>query len=322
MDIIGHKYIFLVISGVLVLVSVFAIGAWGLKLGVDFTGGSLMEVAFPGRAPAVQDVAHALEPLGLGTVLIQLTSAKELTLRFRHVDEATHQKILSSLSSLQSPTSTLEARLAHTGGNLQPSAFGLQPPISEKRFDTIGPTIGEELKRRSIAAVALAIAAIIVYIAWAFRRVSLPVASWKYGIAALVALVHDVAIPAGAFAFLGHFRAVEVDSLFITALLTILGFSVHDTIVVFDRIRENLRKLKSPELFSTTVNRSVNETLVRSLMTSVTVLLVLFAILFLGGSSVRYFALALIIGITFGTYSSIFVASPLLVIWNNWTNKK
>lgn len=292
MDIIGHRYIFLTISGVLVLASIIAISVWGLKLGIDFTGGSLLEAEFKGQRPDVVSLAKTLEPLGLGGVFIQPTGEKGIILRFKSVDEKTHQNILSFLGDAE-----------------------------EKRFDSIGPTIGAELKRRSFIALGLAVVAIIIYIAWAFRRVSKPVSSWKYGVVAVLALVHDVTIPTGVFAVLGYSKGVEVDTLFITALLTILGFSVHDTIVVFDRIRENLRKLKVPEPYAATVNRSVNETLVRSINTSFTVLLVLFAIFLFGGASIQYFSLALILGILFGTYSSIFVASPLLVIWNNLTRK-
>ncbi|OGN25672.1 MAG: protein-export membrane protein SecF, partial [Candidatus Yanofskybacteria bacterium RIFCSPLOWO2_01_FULL_44_22] len=191
-----------------------------------------------------------------------------------------------------------------------------------KRFDSIGPTIGRELKRNAAIALVVAIIAIVLYIAWAFRHVSEPVSSWKYGVAAVIALIHDVTIPTAVFALLGKFSGVPIDALFITALLTIMGFSVHDTIVVFDRTRENLRKLKGREEFSVTVNRSVNETFTRSINTSVTILLALVAIVVFGGESVRYFALALIIGIVFGTYSSIFIASPLLVLWNDLTKKK
>mgnify|MGYP001562953959 CR=1 FL=1 len=300
MDIIRHKYVFLGISGVLVLASIAAFALWGLKPGIDFTGGSLLEVEFPGTRPAPADVIRALREIGVEHAVVQPISERGMILRFSHADEETHQQIINTLSVI----------------GTEPTASGLHPLIAEKRFDTVGPTIGTELKRRAILAVIIAILAIIAYIAWAFRAVSRPIASWKYGIAALVALVHDVIIPVGAFSALGHFKEIEIDPLFITALLTVLGFSVHDTIVVFDRIRENLHANKSAESFAATVSRSVSETLARSLMTSFTVLMVLFVIFFLGGASVRYFALALIIGIAFGTYSSIFVASPILVMWN------
>ena len=298
MNIIGHKYIFLSISGTLVLGSLIVLLLWGLKLGIDFKGGSLLEIEYAGVRPSADDVRKMLQPFELGSVLVQPTGEKGMLLRFKHIDEELHQKMLSSIG---------------TGGQ-NPAAA-----VYEKRFDTIGPTIGEELKRRSMLALMLAIGAIVLYIAWAFRHVSRPISSWKYGVVAIVALIHDVTIPAGIFSFLGHFKGVEIDALFITALLTILGFSVHDTIVVFDRVRENLHKLKTAEPYEETVNRSVNETIVRSINTSFTVLLVLITIFFWGGETTRYFSLALLIGVIFGVYSSIFVASPLLVIWNNFS---
>lgn len=296
MNIIGRKNIFLTLSGILVLASIVALSIWGLRLGIDFTGGSLLEVEFSGKRPSAEEVKSAVTTLDLGSLAVQPTGERGMILRFRHVDEPMHQKIIETLRSL-----------------------GL---LNEKRFDAIGPTIGVELKRRAIAALGVAIVAIVIYIAFAFRQVSKPVSSWKYGVAAVVALSHDVLIPAGVFSVLGRFRGAEIDSLFITALLTILGFSVHDTIVVFDRTRENLRNLKRPEPYADTVNRSINETMTRSILTSLTVLLVLAAIFFFGGDSTRYFALALMIGIVFGTYSSIFVASPLLVIRNSLTRNK
>ena len=300
MNIISHKYIFLSFSGLLVAASLIAFGLWGLKPGIDFTGGSLLEVEFKDARPDFSSLAKTLES-ELGSVLIQPVGDKGLLLRFKHIDEDLHQRVLGVLGA---------------GSGEQ------GPSLVEKRFDTIGPTIGQELKRRSLIALAIASLGIIIYLAWAFRNVSRPVSSWKYGlIAVVVAFLHDVLIPTGIFSALGHYKNIEVDTLFITALLTILGFSVHDTIVVFDRIRENLRKLQVPESFDVTVNRSVNETLVRSINTSFTVLLVLCVIFFLGGETTRYFSLALIFGIVFGTYSSIFIASPLLVIWNNLTQK-
>lgn len=300
MNIIGHKYIFLTISGILVLISLFAIFVWGLKLGIDFTGGSLLEVEFKDQRPETAEIQKILEKSDLGNVVIQFTGERGVILRFRHVDELTHQQILKALGA---------------GSGERGAA------TAEKRFNSIGPTIGRDLKQKSILALLLAVVGIVLYIAFAFRKVSKPVSSWNYGIAAILALVHDVVIPTGVFAALGHFKGVEVDTLFITALLTILGFSVHDTIVVFDRVRENLHKLKTPEPYEIMVNRSVNETIARSINTSLTVLLVLLIIMFLGGETTKFFALALIMGITFGTYSSIFVASPLLVIWQNLTKR-
>ena len=300
MNIIGHKYIYLTLSALLVLGSLLALFVWRLNVGIDFTGGSLMEVQFTqGTVPTVDNAKEVLAPLKLGDVSVQPIGTDGMLFRFRDVDEATHQQILSALAGLKGPTQTIE-----------------------KRFDTIGPTVGKELRTQSMLAIVLTALGIVLYIGWAFRRVSKPVASWKYGVVAVSAFIHDVTIPVGVFAFLGHFYGVAVDSLFITALLTVMGFSVHDTIVIFDRIRENLAKLKTSEPYEVTVNRSVNETISRSINTSLTVLIVLLAIFFFGGETTRFFSLALLVGIVFGTYSSIFVASPLLVIWESYSRKK
>ncbi|KKW29835.1 MAG: Protein translocase subunit SecF [Candidatus Kaiserbacteria bacterium GW2011_GWC2_52_8b] len=297
-DIIGKKYYFLGFSGALVLASVLVILMFGLHFGIDFTGGSILEVEFPNMIPPSARVSQVVDSLNVGSVTAQPTGERGMLIRFGAVDENMHQVIVEELRK--------------DGGG----------EIDEKRFDSIGPTIGKELKQNAAIALVVAIVAIVLYIAWAFRHVSEPVSSWKYGVVAVIALIHDVTIPTAVFAVLGKFLGVPIDVLFITALLTIMGFSVHDTIVVFDRTRENLRKLKGREEFSVVVNRSVNETFTRSINTSVTILLALVAIVVFGGESVRYFALALIIGIVFGTYSSIFVASPLLVLWNDLTKKK
>ena len=192
--------------------------------------------------------------------------------------------------------------------------------MEERRFSSIGPTIGAELKQKSLRAIALVLLGISLYIAWAFRQVSKPLNSWRYGVATLIALFHDLIIPLGLFSYLGHFYNVEIGTNFIVALLVVLGFSVHDTIVVFDRIRENLKRYSLD--FENLVNQSVNETLVRSINTSLTVLLTLAALYFFGSESLKYFILALIVGIFSGTYSSIFIASPILVSWFNFLNKK
>ena len=300
MNIIGHKYIYLTFSAILIFGSMLCLIVWGLNVGIDFTGGALMEVEFTeGSVPSIENVKEVLAPLKLGEITVQPIGSKGMLLRFRDVDEQTHQEILKAFGGLKGPKETIE-----------------------RRFDTIGPVVGKELRRRSFAAIGFTALGIVLYLAWAFRRVSKPVASWKYGVVAVSAFIHDVTIPVGVFAVLGHFYGVTVDSLFITALLTVMGFSVHDTIVIFDRIRENLAKIKSAEPYENTVNRSINETISRSINTSLTVLMVLFAVVIFGGQTTQYFALALIVGIIFGTYSSIFVASPLLVIWEQSTRKK
>lgn len=298
MNIVGHRKTFYALSGLLFLLSLVALFLWGLKFGIDFTGGSILEVEFKGIRPSVDElIARAGDP-NLGDVRFQPSDEKTLLVRTRHLSEYEHQALLRAI------------------------AGGDPASLAEKRFDAVGPTIGRELKRKSITAVALVILLIVSYIAFAFRKVSRPVESWKYGIATVVALIHDVVIPVGFFAAAGHFLGFEVDTLFVTAVLTILGFSVHDTIVVFDRIRENLKKAGNQVDFPALVNQSVNETIVRSINTSLTVLLALAAVYFFGGQSTRTFSLTLIIGIIAGTYSSIFIASPLLVTWHNFKRRQ
>ena len=297
LNIVGHKRIFLSTSAILVLASLVAIVFWGLKLGIDFTGGSLLEVEFAGTRPEVSAIKNILVKTSMENATIQPAGDKSLILRFGDIGQEEHIRLLDLLRSL-------------SGGE-----------VVEKRFDSIGPTIGAELKKGAITSLALAIIGIVLYIAWTFRGVSEPVASWKYGVVAVAALVHDITIPTGIFAILGKFGGIEIDTLFITALLTILGFSVHDTIVVFDRIRENLRKQKNGQ-FEEVVNHSMNETMARSVNTSLTVLLVVLAIFFFGASTTKWFSLALGLGVIFGTYSSIFVASPLLVLWHGISKRK
>ncbi len=189
--------------------------------------------------------------------------------------------------------------------------------VTELQFDAVGASIGQELKSKSFNAIAIVFVMIILYISWAFSKVSKPVASWKYGVAAIIALIHDILFILGVFSVLGHFYGIEINTPFIAAVLTVLGYSVSDTIIVFDRIRENLPK--SQEDFENTVNRSVNQTITRSINTSISSTLALIAILFFGGDTIKDFALALIVGIFVGTYSSIFIASPVLVVWDNLT---
>src|SRR5688572_30916712 len=274
---------------------------WGLKPGIDFTGGSLLEIEFSGARPGVEQVVEtAIASTGSEELTAQPLGESGMVLRMPPIDEPGHQKL----------TADLKAAYEKDGVALE-----------EKRFESIGPLIGEELRKKTIYAIGGAIVAIVLYITYAFRRVSHPVASWKYGAATVVTLAHDVVIPVGVFSALGHFHGVEVGAWIVTALLTVLGFSVHDTIVVFDRIRENLSRARR-ESFEEVVNRSLNETLGQSINTSLTVLLVLFATYFLGGETIKDFVLTMIIGIGTGVYSSIFLASPLLVSWHLHDSKK
>lgn len=295
-NIIGKKNWWFCFSAVLSALSLAAILIWGLKLSIDFTGGSLLEVAYQPNRPSVEKITEVLQPLNLESLRVQPSADNEFFIRFESVDEPRHQEILGALKNVQVDNQTLQGQ--------------------ELKFESIGPTIGNELKDKAVQAIVLVLILIIAYIAYAFRHVSKPVASWKYGVAAVIALFHDIFVVIGIYAILGHFFNVEVDILFVTALLTILGFSVHDTIVTFDRTRENLFKLRG-QSFEEVVNLSVNETIVRSLNTSLTTLFALLAVYIFGGESIRYFVLALILGVIIGTYSSIFIASPIVVLWNS-----
>jgi len=281
------KYWF-TISGALVLTSIIMLFSWGLNFGIDFTGGSLTEISYEASPSSEESIRQIFTDNGFSNIVLQKTD-KGAIIRFSEASEEVHQKIK---------------------GNL---AGSLGESFEEVRFESIGPSIGQELIQKSYKAIFIVLALIVLYVAWVFRKVSRPVASWKYGIAAIVALFHDVIITAGLFSFLGKFYGVEVDAPFIAAILTVLGYSVNDTIVVFDRIRENLHKGHS--LFEETVDESVRQTFARSLNTSLTVILSLLAVYLFGGESVRAFSLALIVGVIVGTYSSIFLASPLVTLW-------
>lgn len=280
--IIQKRKIWFTISGALVALSVLFLFLWGLNFGIDFTGGSLLEVEFKTDRPTVVEVQDGLSEFDLSSLVVQPIGERGMILRFQDTSEEIHQKILDSLGE-----------------------------VEEMRFDSVGPSIGKELKQKSFYAMFIVLLAIIAFIAWAFRKVSKPVASWKYGLSAIIALFHDTLIVLGVFAVLGQFFNMEINTAFIAAILTVLGYSVNDTIVVFDRIRENLPK--SDEDFENTVNTSINQTITRSINTSLTTLLVLVSILLFGGATIRDFVLALSIGVFIGTYSSIFLASPILV---------
>jgi len=275
-------------SGILIVAAIASLIVFGLKFGIEFTGGSNMEVQFTNSRPTNEAIQKQLSSFNLGDVVVQPTSDKGAILRFKGVDEATHQSILAKLNELA--------------------------PVQEKSFEFIGPSVGQELKQKTQIAIVLALVAITLYIAFAFRKVSKPVASWKYGVTSLVALFHDILIPLGVFSVLGHFYGVEITIPIVAALLTILGFSVHDTIVIFDRIRENILR-RGMGSFQESVDTSLNQTIGRSVSTVITVLLVMISLYVFGGETLKDFSLALIIGITSGAYSSIFIASPLLVTW-------
>jgi preprotein translocase subunit SecF len=289
-----YAYIF---SGTLTLLSMVFLFTWGLKFGIDFTGGTLMEVKFAQSVPANQEIEDNLKELNLKSLTIQPSGNNSALIRYASEDDATNQGVIKKLDEKY-------------------------PGAVQLRVDFINSSVSKELKSKSLMAIFWAVVGIMAYIAWAFRKVSRPVESWKYGAGAVIALIHDVLITVGVFVFLGHFYGIEVGIPFIAALLTILGFSVHDTIVVYDRTRENLIRSSSKDKFPDIVNRSLNETLVRSINTSLTVIITLLAIHIFGGESIKDFSLALLVGVTFGTYSSIFVASALLVTIYNFQIKK
>ncbi len=298
--IIKNRKFFLPISALLVTASIVALFIWGLNFGIDFKGGSLLEVEFGGEfRPTISEVQDSLAGAGLFNSIVQPTEDSYI-IRFKESDETIHFSAVESLKSLAE--------------NNEGASF------KELRFDSVGPSIGKELKQKSFNASFIALIMIIVYISFSFRKVSLPVASWKYGVASSIALAHDVLITLGVFSFLGNFYGTEVNTPFIAAILTILGYSINDSIVVFDRIRDNLPKSK--DNFSDTVDKSLNQTLGRSLNTSFSTILALLAIYFFGGDTIKDFALALVIGISVGTFSSIFIASPILVIWDNLSRAK
>lgn len=297
MDIIGKKYWYLAFSLLFISFGVIAIFLWGLNLSIDFTGGSRITLSF--KKTVTQDTVESVNSIfkTQGIKVGSLEKSNELIfVRTIPLNTDQNNKLVNAL--------------------LQKFE-----DVMQQEFETIGPVIGREITLNALKAIAIASILIVLYITWSFRHVPKPASSFRFGICAIIALVHDVLIVVGAFAILGHFFGVEIDSLFVTAILTVIGFSVHDTIVVFDRIRENLKK-KGSLNFSKTVNESIMQTITRSLNTSLTTILVLIGLLLFGGESIRWFVVALIIGIVAGTYSSIFTASPLLVLWQEISNKK
>ena len=286
-DFLRHKKIYLSFIIVLSLASLSSLIVFGLKPGIDFTGGSILEIEYTGDRPSNQAIEGALEGLDLGLASLQLSGEKGVIITMKAIDESLHQEVL---------------------GKLGPET------VEENRFESVGSVIGKELKQKTITLILVSLLAIVLYIALAFRRVQRPVKSWQYAVSSLACLAHDVLIPLGVFAVLGKFFGVEISIAVVTALLTVVGCSINNVIVVFDRIRENTIK-GSGLTFDDTVNKSINQTLGRCLNTSFAYLLPLFAIFFFGGETLKYFSLALIIGIVAGTYSSIFLASPVLVSW-------
>lgn len=339
-----YRKIYYSFSTVLIVASIASLWFFGLDLGIDFKGGSLMELRFQEDTegvlytPTKSEIRGALSDLEIGDLRIQETSTDSIFLRFSDVDEETHLVILERIGSIgpsmdkssdgqidsSAENEVTEANITDDGVlelELDEEAFQritgqrvtAQGSLIEERFESIGPVIGRETIRKSLQAIVLVLILVVGYIAWAFRKISYPIGSVKYGLSALVALFHDILITMGAFSILSHLSGAEVGVPFVAALLTILGYSVNDTIVIFDRIRENLSKVRSSVSFEDIVSKSARESLVRSVNSSLTTIFVLTAILLFGGATLYSFVLTLIIGISIGTYSSLAVASPLLV---------
>ncbi|MEK7665590.1 MAG: protein translocase subunit SecF [Patescibacteria group bacterium] len=294
-DVIKTKKIWFALSGLLIGGSIIALAVFGLRMGIDFTGGSLMTVQFE-NAPTTDAVRSSIVSFGYEGTRVQSTEGGAFIVRLPSLAEEEHQAVLSNLEA----------------------QFGA---FEEQQYQLVGPVFGAELLKKAIWAIVLVLTLITLYVTYVFRKVSDPVASWKYGVITMIAAFHDIIIPIGLFAILGYFLNYQIDSAFVAAILTVLGYSINDTIIVFDRVRENLMHRSSAESLEETVSKSVRQTAVRSINTSVTTLLALFAILFFGGETTRAFALALIVGIISGTYSSIFIASPLLIVWEKWSRK-
>lgn len=295
MKLLNYYRYFFILSLVILVAGIVSLAVFGLKLGIDFKGGTVTELSFSQPAN-IDSIKQVLADQQISNAQVQMAGSNGVIIKTGDQSKENHEKLLAELKN----------------------KFG---EFDQKRFESIGPVVGEQLTRKAMYQLGLVSLGIILYIAYAFRKVTRPVSSWQFGIAAIISLLHDLLVVLGIFSLLGHYFDVEVDSMFVTAMLTVLGFSVHDTIIVFDRIRENLR-VYAGQTMEFVVNHSISQTLVRSLNTSLTVLLVLLALLLFGGSTIRYFVLALFIGIIAGTYSSIFVASPMLVLWQNWQSRK
>ncbi len=289
MDIVGKRYWFIVLSLLVIIPGLLALIVWGLPLAIDFTGGSLLEVRFAHQAPTPSQVIALYKDLNIGDPVVQTASDNTIIVRSKPIDEAKANQVVAEMEK----------------------RFNDQ--VEVRRFIHVGPSVGKEVATRAAGAVALAALAILAYLTYAFRGVP---HAFRYGVAAIIAMLHDVAVNVGVEAILGHFLGWEADALFLTALLTVIGFSVHDSIVVFDRIRENSRIYRTLD-YETLVNHSIVQTLDRSINTQLTVMLTLLALALFGGVTIRHFVIIQLVGIFSGTYSSIFNAAPILVIWEN-----
>src|SRR3989344_586369 len=291
MFVVNHRKFFFWLTGLILAAALAAIVVWGLPLGLDFTGGALMRVKVGGGRPPLGEVEQQIAPLSLGTVSVRAFGSDAVAIRSRNLTPAEHTSVLSALSAHASTT--------------------------ELAFTSVGPALGSQFTNKALWAILAVVLAIVLYIAWAFRGVSRPVPSWGYGLTVVAMLAIDIIVPAGFFAALAHFTGAEVDSLFVVALLALLGYVVNDIIVVFDRVREHLKnneKTNTKEPFETTVGKSIDETMARSINTALTVVLALVALIWLGAPATRNFALVMLVGVVAGAFSSICRSAPLLIL--------
>jgi preprotein translocase subunit SecF len=299
MYIIKHRSLFFWITGVMLAAAIGAILVWGLPLGIDFTGGSLMQVEYPAGRPALTDIQKQTALVSVGTVSVRAFGENAISIRTRTMTPAEHEAMLTAVSGTASTT--------------------------ELAYTSVGPALGGQFTNKALWAIFAVILVIVLYIAFAFRHVSRPVPSWGYGLTVVAMLAIDLIVPAGFYAAFCHFTGAEVDSLFIVALLALLGYCVNDVIVIFDRIREHLarnEKLGLKESFEDTIGKSINETMTRSINTALTVALALIVLIFLGAPATREFALVMLVGVVAGTFSSICRSAPLLIPLANWFAKK
>ena len=290
-----YKNFFLVFSSLVIITCAVLMVIWPLKPSIEFTGGSVLEIKYQDNRPANQEVQDKIKDLNLGDVAIQQVEDKGLILRMQSTSEDIHQKVVEKLKET---------------GNFE-----------EQSFESIGPVVGKELYQKTVLLVIVSLIAMLLYIAFAFRNVPGPVSPWIYGLASFLILTHDVVVPLGVFSVLGKFYGIQVTIPIITALLTVVGYAINNVIVVYDRTRENLLRTRNIN-FAEVANISINQTLSRQINTSLAVLFPLFAMYFISGVALKYFSLALILGIITGTYSSIFLATPMLVAWLNFRDGK
>ena len=300
MFVITHRRFFFWLTGLLLAGALGAIFIWGLPLGIDFTGGSLMQVSYANTVPALADIEKQASSVpALGAVSVRSSGANAVAVRTRTLTPAEHDAVLAAISKTASST--------------------------ELSYTSVGPALGSQFTNKAIWAILAVVLVIVLYIAFAFRHVSKPVPSWGYGLIVVVMLAIDLIVPAGFYAALCHYTGVQVDSLFIVALLALLGYCVNDVIVIFDRIREHLarnEKTGLKESFENTIGKSINETMTRSINTALTVALALIALIYLGAPATRDFALVMLVGVVAGTFSSICRSAPLLIPIANWFAKK